>query len=455
MQIKEDNKVPLARYGKKRDKQRRQFTGRGQMEALIGKKKNQVKRRVEFLKEEGWDKVWDKRTLIFVAITEMEYAENFDKGLEVTNADILETMVNWGITKMAWLGNFPTEDKKGNITKPFLAYAESAREFDDKRHRIDTVVTIKLSEEMQQRFPNIPDGEIVMGLDVTTWKKDFNAPTKEIANAGELEHFAEKISRSNNDGMTYQGNIPFGFSQVDFYINPWKLNQDGRREKGYREMVPRFVVGVDNKIAGALMRDDFVVNKKTKQIELKDEDTIRENARTAMTGFKMMSEIKAQAELLIQMMPDDWKESPECVLARDELVVIKEKMRAGLRRNVRRVVELMDEQGILPYDMAKQLNGASYAQAINMLERLFKDEKRRSEDKKAEVIYDPTYAGIMRATMSFKQCAANPKSELLRRLKPRGKAVEWLHGSVHPLRHEREELGDSKGNIEEEKPKES
>ena len=94
MQIKEDNKVPLARYGKKRDKQRRQFTGRGQMEALIGKKKNQVKRRVEFLKEEGWDKVWDKRTLIFVAITEMEYAENFDKGLEVTNADILETMVN-------------------------------------------------------------------------------------------------------------------------------------------------------------------------------------------------------------------------------------------------------------------------------------------------------------------------------------------------------------------------
>ena len=102
--------------------------------------------------------------------------------------------------------------------------------------------------------------------------------------------------------------------------------------------------------------------------------------------------------------------------ARERLAVIRDKMRRGLRRNVAGTARLMAEAGVLPDEMARVLQGASVRQAIVMLERGLME---------IEGIYDPTYAGIIRATESFKGCAASPKSEILRQLRPRNRGVKW------------------------------
>lgn len=424
------------------DKRRRRFTQRGSINAPREKKSTRVRHILEELHAEGWDKVWDKRTLTFVALTEADYMERFDRGTDVTNAEILETLVTWGISKMAWLGNVASTDEQGKKVKPFLAHAETAREFDDKRHRIDSVVTIKVGKETQKKYPEIENGQLEFGLDVTTWRKPETL-AGQVADEEELEYFAEKISRSNNEGPSYQTPVPFGFSQIDFYLNPWEMDENDKRLRECKEVVPRFVIGVHGKIADAIMREDFKFDVRKGKFEPKDEKAVQNDVKTAMVGMKVMLEIRAQAELLLRMLPSD----EDCVPEEVKLTVIRDKMNTGLKHNVEQVAGLMKKQGVLPRDIEKQIDGASREKAVEILAEMFRDADRGASGAKrslkegmkgqgAEMVFDPTFAGIMRAVENLKLCAESPKSKELKKLQARNKAVVWKHGRVHPLEFE-------------------
>lgn len=397
------------------EKRKQKFVGRELTGATEEKRRKKVKKVFASLKEEGWGEVWDDRTLRHVASSEQTYLSHMNRGTSVGHAEILETLMNWGITEMGWLGNHEHTDDEGKVTKPFLAYAESTRAFDDKRHRVDTVVSLKVGEDVTSNFPTIEDGRIEMALDVTVWARDVTlAP--EAARVEEEEYFADKISRANNETNEFQEEVPFGFTQVDFYKDPWEMDDSGKRVKRALRWVPRFVVGVNGEEADEIRKRDFRYDKVSGKYVPKDAEIVEADWMVALAGFKVMSEILAQAEMLMQMMPDKFRDSNECMAARERLAVIRDKMRRGLRRNVAGTARLMAEAGVLPDEMARVLQGASVRQAVVMLERGLME---------IEGIYDPTYAGIIRATESFKGCAASPKSEILRQLRPRNRGVKW------------------------------
>lgn len=447
--------------GEKRERQKMRFVERGAINVPFEKRRNKVAEIFRGLKEDGWGAVWDDRTLRHVASSEQTYLAHFNRGTDVKNAEILETLTNWGITELGWLGNFAHTDDEGKVTKPFLAYAESAREFDDKRHRVDTVVTLQVGEDVTREFPTIEGGRIVMGLDVTTWECNTGV-TKGVAEVEELEYFADKISRTNNETNEFQEVVPFGFTQVDFYLDPWKFDEAGRRVRRGLRWVPRFVIGIRGREAEEIQKRDFCYKGKAQGYVPKAAEVLQGDWRTAVAGFKVMSEIRAQAEMLMQMMPEDFKKSAECMAAREQLAVIRDKMRRGLKRSVERTGSLLAEAGLLPAGLARQIQGASAEQAVNMLERALAGERFWRDDGAVDIgesvcdaegdlvdasrevysddwelakICDRTYGGIMRAVRSFKECAASPRSAAVRKLQPRNIGVKWT-GRVREIKYE-------------------
>ena len=399
---------------------RRRFTEREQLNVNFCKNQKLIMQRYRELVNGGWNRVWDPRTLKYVAAAEVYSKERFASGAAVKNAEILESLINHGVTELNWLGNHVD----GSDGERFLTAAETAAEFDDKKHRVDSVVTVRARHGDAWK-------KIVMALDTTVWTRDSKL-RKDLAEVVEREYFAEKISRSDNEPDLYQGDLPLGFTQVDFYRDPWPDNGEELRRL---VAVPRFVVGMNGELVDGIFKNDF--RTVGGQCVLKGRAEISADSKTAMAGFVVMSEIKLQAEMMLKMLPAEDKTLigdplDESALSvgdtRDELALIRDLMQEGLCRQVEAVAKLLRSGGGLPSEVASKIQGASRVTAVRVLEKML-----TLPDVGA---YDATYAGIVRATKSFTECAESENGATLRRLQPRNKSYKWTGTRVKEIKWE-------------------
>ncbi len=388
-------------------------------------RKTEVGKRLQRLKDDGWGEIWSEGKLIHVANSEYDSLLKFGKSKNAKNAEVLEVLTNYGISHLRWLGNFP---KDGKVH--FKAFCCSAREFDDKRHRIDSVATLSLGKTVRERFPPVGN-KIEIGIDATTWKKDEQLP-KEAAEVQAKRYFAEKISRSNNENDTFQKPLPFGFSQLDFYTNPWRNEETGKHDKKKIGMIPRFVIGINGEIADSIRQYDFDYDEKRKKFSPKSESVVNDDPRTVLAQFKILSEINKQAEMMIKMMPKDYEKRSDLVLAMKKLEVIKHLTDEALKKSAKLTIETMNRKGILPEDIKKELDGKDEEEKVIILENMFRDPKRKDND----FHYDPTYDGIMSAADSFIECAEDDDaSDELRKMQTRNKAVVFENKRIKAIEH--------------------
>jgi hypothetical protein len=215
---------------------------------------NRLERNFDKLKRE-WGKVWDPKKLRHVARREDYYDSLFNKNdLEnATTAAAFETLLNHCISSPAlrWLGNKVVPLPENKFTLNYGVRGVAAREYDDKCHRIDSVVTLRLSQSMQKKH-QYANRYLQLGLDCTIAKRpmkgDRGYSFEEESREWEINHFSDKISRSNNEADAYQEPMPFGFSQVDFYQNFFEPDTEMPGRLGLRgkiEQIPRFVIGFE------------------------------------------------------------------------------------------------------------------------------------------------------------------------------------------------------------------
>ena len=418
-------KLALQNLDREEQSERKRFTDRKLGGTALADRKERIRKRYQKLADDGWGGVHNEQKLYHVAESEEYYLERekSEKGPNVKNAEVLETLTNYGIARLGWLGD-TLKDGRWD----FRATSTSTRRFDDWRHKIDSVATIVLGPMLCGKYPDAGN-QIEIGIDATTWKEDERLP-RAVAKKEATEYFAEKISRSNNEKDNYQQLAPFGFSQLDFYTNPVKNKETGGHDKRKIDLIPRFVIGINGEMADSIRQYDFIFNSERKKYEPKSVEIINDDPRTVTTQFKVISEINRQAEMMIKMMPRSYKNRPEFVLAKEKLKVVRDLTNGALRKSALLTIDAMQKRGMLPADVMSEISQSDDAGRVTILEQLFRDPNRRDSD----FHYDATYNGIMTAADSFMNGAeSDPDRGGLRVAQTRNKAVMYEDGGVRKI----------------------
>ena len=402
---------------------------RGQVDQKIGStslgtRKESIKKRFDVLKKEGWGKVWGDRKLRHVAESEEYYSSISDYGDNAKNAEVLEALTNYGVTRLRWLGNFPIKELGGKVD--FRAISNSTRTFDDWRHRIDSVATLEVSGRVRSKI-GLKSNVVEFGIDATTWKRDNRLPSQEAEEEARL-YFAEKISRSNNEKDGFQQPAPFGFSQLDFYVHPRK-DETGQYRKDRIKLIPRFVIGVNGEIADSIRQFDFQTDHNG-FYQPKSDSVILNDPRIITTQFKIISEINKQSEMLTSMLPNDYASNPEYETAKRKLDTIRYLTNGALRKSAVRVIEVMRNKKILPEEVETELYGKNDTEKAAIISKMFRDSKRRDDG----FYYDPTYDGILSAAERFIECSRDENSgSKLRGVQIRNIAVIYEGGKIREI----------------------
>lgn len=334
--------------------------------------------------KQGWKPIWDQKKLNFVAKKEEYYASFFEKGEDANLSEVFEKMINYGISSMKWLGN-KSFIKKGDGNEKIASFAagsKSTRDFDDKLHRVDSMVTIKLSEALQKKYGHIDDKYLEMGIDGSIWQSSGDDLREDIK-----KHFADKISRSNNEATQFQRPMPFGFSQIDFYKNGFEADEQNKLKKGKIELAPRFVIGIE-KDSVKYVRDNYYNDKERKF----EEKPGFENDKFAMgIRFKIASEISAQADMMLRLFPEDCGEDKQLIAAKKDLEILRDLMTDAVALSVDNIKLALQknaftkEEKQLLRDLAEEQDRQKCVELVGQFYRNSKDEFN----------YDPVYDGIM------------------------------------------------------------
>ena len=101
----------------------------------------------------------------------------------------------------------------------------------------------------------------------------------------------------------------------------------------------------------------------------------------------------------------------------------------ALKKSAALTVWAMQRNKLLPSDLATELKGKDADETVAILERMFRDPKRKTYNR-----YDATYDGIMAGAESFIDCAGNEAAcDELRRPQTRNRAVIYENGKVREM----------------------
>lgn len=394
-----------------REKERRnRFVGQ-----QIGNKATNADTSVRFnnLKKAGWGEVWDDSKLHHVAQSEQFYSETFATDEDAKNAQVLESLISYGINSLYWFGNRPVKTDSGKNVFPFYVFCRPNRDFDDKRHRADATTTFRISPDDQKRY-GLKDNEISFALDVTTWQDDKRL-SSDASRA--KAYFTEKISRANNEKIEYQSPAPFGFTQIDFFVDPFRRNQKNEFIKGKLSLAPRFVVAVNGGIIDAIREHDFISNNRG-GYEPKP-GAILSDPRSLTTSFKVLSELNAEADLLLAMFPTSEPLSDAVQDSKNQLAAIKKLTAFGLRKVSPAVAEALIDRKLVRGTVAEQLSSAKPREAAEIISSVFRD----SENSTNDLQYDPAYDGLMETISDLRKFADTPAAEQVKSLQTRDKSI--------------------------------
>lgn len=183
-------------------------------------------------------------------------------------AQLFEKLFVRGVQMGRWLGNLPDQDG----TVAFSTRTYQTTDFDDIGRRLDAFTTLKFKTPLETDA-GIEISQLPLGFDVTLNTK------REVIN--------DKLTKHYN----HQAELPFGFSQLDYYT-------DGRT-KGTLGLIPRYVIGISPNEVEALAR---AMRGTTPDLKA---------PRVLEMRFKVLSEIRAENELYDAMLPDDAIESTD------------------------------------------------------------------------------------------------------------------------------------------------
>ena len=372
-----------------------------------------ISTRFNNLKKAGWGEVWNDAKLRHVARSEQFYGENFSTGEDAKNAQVLESLISYGVNTLYWFGNQPFKAASGKTVVPFYTLCRPNREFDDKRHRADATTTFRISPTDKEKY-QLKSDEISFALDVTTWQEDKR--TSDDASRAKA-YFREKISRTNNEKIEYQAPAPFGFTQVDFFIDPFRRDEKGEYIKKKLPLAPRFVVAVNGGIVDAIREHDFTINDRG-GYEPKP-GVVLHDPRSLTTSFKILSELSAEVDLLLAMFPATDALPDTLQDSYNQLTAMKGLTSFGLRKVSPNVAKVLTEKKLVKGDVAEQLASAKPREQAEILSSVFRD----SENSTNDLQYDPAYDGLMDTIEDLRKFADTPDAERVKSLQARDKSI--------------------------------
>jgi hypothetical protein len=141
--------------------------------------------------------------------------------------------------------------------------------------------------------------------------------------------------------------------------------------------------------------------------------------------FKMTSEIAAQADMMMRLMPENVEGNAKLAESKDKLRVLK---------------ELMDDAVLTSADAAiKEITSVNSTDGNKLASSLGQetDPKKRAKileqfyrNTSNEYSYDPTYDGILNATERFVEYSEKDPKQELRTLQVRNKGIMYVDGKI-------------------------
>ena len=205
-----------------------------------------------------------------------QYSNDFER-----SAQKFERLFVSGLQIGRWLGNLP--DEQGQV--PFNTRSYEATPLDDISHRVDVFTTLRFTNPIETSS-QIKVQQLPLAFDITL--------------QDQRQQIVNKLTCCNNNTRL---KLPFGFTQIRYYT-------DGH-EKSSLFLVPRYVIGVSKNDIDEISQSSQPSQSRTQTT------TPQPNLRSpaSLTArFKVLSEIRAQNELLQAMLPDDAEESDDLSL---------------------------------------------------------------------------------------------------------------------------------------------
>lgn len=311
----------------------------------------------------------------------------------ITETKIFEKLFIKGLQAGRWLGN--TVNTAEHPTFGTRTY--EATRYDDILHRIDAFTTLKLAEPFETSIgttvKNLP-----LGFDVTT--------------DGRRQIIEDKLTRQYNNSAQ----LPFGFSQVDYYTNG--------ALKTSLAIIPRYVIGVSSDDVSGI-RKRLRSGKPVNMLSPKNLET----------RFKVLAEIRAQNELYDAMLPDDAYDSEDSQIRRavSYIETADDKLKTALQACAQEMVK----QKVLPAEIMAKIQEKPSRQRQIIEEYLISrghdehQELGRERCRAQGEIYDAaaddaddTFAQIMLCTRRLSEAARQGKMDAYRTVMAHNKSIE-------------------------------
>lgn len=194
-----------------------------------------------------------------------------ERNMEIAKS--LERLCLFGIQSNAWLGNVRQAD--GSL--PFTTQSAMATEYDDSLHRVDMFTSILIPKAPTNPGERATNVRLTIGFDATTSQS--------------RKTVLEKLTRCQND---QKAKLPFGFTQIKYGIR-------GKSPDRY-DLVPHYTIGLSQTEVSTL--EGMAIKKKLPGTQ-KVTDIRFNAAQAAVTRFTILSEMRAQNDLYMVMLPDE------------------------------------------------------------------------------------------------------------------------------------------------------
>ena len=273
-----------------------------------------------------------------------------------------------------WLDSDKIFDNGANSKSPKAA---KSSDYDDYSHGVDVAKTWVLSGEDADKCKT---NKLTIAIDVTTSKKDstiYNGPN---GGFGKLSQFSN--------------GLPYGFTSIKYYAEQ-EPSSNKILLSDQKTCVPRFVVGIDKNIVSYMLRNNEVT------------DNIDQNTpRMILIRFKVLSEIRNQATLFLEKLPEG-----------EEFNAPRSFIETILKRTEKCIIECAES--MTPYPIESSGNWKPTFKAKNEVflsseaEKLEKDPPLKGHDAvfaieelikdKNLACYDATFTAILNGVERFRQ----------------------------------------------------
>lgn len=231
------------------------------------------------------------------------------------NARAFEQFFVAGLQQGRWLGNISQTGDQADFT----TVTHETTPYDDIYHKIDVFTTLHFQEPVETFAGNID--KLPLAFDVTIQDK--------------REAIVDKLTRCSNAPTP----LPFGFSELTYY-------SDGRQKSSFN-LLPRYVIGVNGNEAKDI-REATHVDPNTGVTNINPL-----SARSLITRFKILTEIRAQNELYQVMLPEGADESDDVQLRQAAAYI--EAADDCLRQALRICSEQIIQQECLPRNILEKI----------------------------------------------------------------------------------------------------